>query len=178
MIEDVLADLSARGRYDVVICDSVINSVDTVQAESDVLTCLAAFCKPGGRVFFSGRNEVRTQLPKQVTKMVDDRNYIYFPDKDGLTAGFRDGNWFFQKFHTPEQAADLAQRFFAAPLEHLWAPKTSHIWQVATYNNAVPGEQQIVEALAREFDLPWPDGKRVNRSEQAVAAWRAAVALT
>jgi ParB family chromosome partitioning protein len=177
MIDEALEDLATRGRFDVVICDSVVNSVDTVQAETDVLTCLAAFCKPGGRVFFCGRSSSREMFAHIATKTVDERNYLYFPDKNGLSAKFRDGHWFYQKFHTPEQVRDLARRFFGSPPDHVWSPKSSDTWQVSTVNAGDRGEAEIVAALSREFDLPWPGGKSVGRSAQAVAAWRAALEL-
>ena len=54
-ITRVCHELETRGRFDLVICDSVLNSVDSIQAERDVLLTLNALCRPGGLVLFSGR---------------------------------------------------------------------------------------------------------------------------
>ena len=64
MIDTLVDDLKTRGRYDYVICDSVLNSVDSVEAEWSVLTVLKGLCKAGGSIFFSGRSrgELETVL--------------------------------------------------------------------------------------------------------------------
>ncbi|KAH3304628.1 hypothetical protein KXW17_002512, partial [Aspergillus fumigatus] len=45
MIDTLVDDLKTRGRYDYVICDSVLNSVASVEAEWSVLTVLKGLCK-------------------------------------------------------------------------------------------------------------------------------------
>ena len=55
-VDRLLRSLERGGRFDMVICDSVLNSVDSMEAERDVLTCLGALCRDGGTVIFSGRS--------------------------------------------------------------------------------------------------------------------------
>jgi ParB family chromosome partitioning protein len=47
--------IKTDGLFDIVICDSVLNSVISAEAKSDVIYCCAAFLKPGGTLFISGR---------------------------------------------------------------------------------------------------------------------------
>ncbi len=174
LVDEALTELETGGRFDVVVCDSVINSVDTAQAESDVLLSLSALCRPGGRVYFSGRGAMVLDRVKVGTKSTDIAARGYFTDRDGLTAGYRQGHWFYQKFHTPEQAAELAGRYFDAGGAEVHASKSSPIWQVSTVNRVDHGAESYRAALGREFDLPWPEGRSVGRGAAAVAAWEKA----
>lgn len=49
--KEICNHLKKRGFYDVVICDSVLNSVDSLQAEKSVLRTLSALCKRGVQSF-------------------------------------------------------------------------------------------------------------------------------
>lgn len=51
MVDDFIAFVKANGKFDYVICDAVINSVNTQEAEDAVLMCLNLFCKMGGKIF-------------------------------------------------------------------------------------------------------------------------------
>ncbi|MBE5683819.1 methyltransferase domain-containing protein, partial [Pantoea agglomerans] len=55
MIARMCESLITNGLFDYVICDSVLNSVDSPEAENAVLTFIKSLCKPGGIIFFSGR---------------------------------------------------------------------------------------------------------------------------
>lgn len=164
MIDDVMQDLTRHGLYDVVISDYVLNSVNSLQAESDVLTCLSAFCKPGGKVYFSGRTHDSAVEGVQKAK-VDMRaqRRVYFLDDDGFTALFQHGNWFFQRFHTEALAADLARRFFSQQF-HLNYKKG--MFQVATRKDFELPLAQRQASIEREFNLIWPGGRTVNRHRE------------
>lgn len=45
MIDDLIEQVKKSPQFDVVVCDSVLNSVDSVQAENSVMTCLNLFAK-------------------------------------------------------------------------------------------------------------------------------------
>lgn len=52
-IDKLIKYLEKDKTFDVVVCDSVLNSVDSVKAEKSVMACLNLFCKH--RLFISGR---------------------------------------------------------------------------------------------------------------------------
>lgn len=170
MIDGMLADLDRHGRFDVVVVDSVLNSVDSLQAEADVLTCAAALCKPGGRVYFSGRRRefVDASSRMRICANKTPHRYFEFLDDDGFSGLFRQGHWYYQKFHTEAQAKDLAGRFFGETSPRHTCSRTS--WQLACKNNLEHSAADVEAALRREFDLAWPDGSTVGRAEKAVAA--------
>jgi ParB family chromosome partitioning protein len=174
-IDRVCRELATDGRYDLVVCDSVLNSVDSVQAEADVVTTLSALCKPGGLVVFSGRpiaklerkNKTARDLKGDVT-----RCDVSFLDENNFTALYQRGVWLYQHFHTEAQARDLATRLVNP--EHRYHNLHS-AWAISA-RNAMPAPLDQVEAsLSREFDLPLPGGKGYGRSADIVAAFRAAL---
>ena len=158
------------------MCDSVLNRVDSLQAERDVLDCLAALCKPGGAIFLSGRRAERIQAVARHRVARDpDMRYVEFLDGDGFSAIFRRGAWTFQKFHTLDRARTLAESRLG-PVQQI--TRTSTSWQLAGRAEPRPDPASAEAALRREFDLPWPDGSRLALADAAVLAYRKATGTT
>ncbi|HSV47459.1 MAG TPA: hypothetical protein VLJ58_16840, partial [Ramlibacter sp.] len=157
-----------RGLFDVVMCDYVLNSVDSQQAQADVLACLNAFCKPGGQVYFSGRKRDRVAVMHAYTKTADSRRYAEFPDEHGLSALFRAGQWFFQKFHSAEEVAALVRSHFDAEGRHQYRDNSSTAWQVSLVKAMQAPD--IKGAIDREFNLPLPNGRRFGRQADVWSA--------
>lgn len=173
MIDKLCSELSENGLYDGLVCDSVLNSVDSVAAESAVMTTLNAFTKMGGRVFFSGRPKEVHASNARVTKRVDNRNRraVEFLDKDGLTAIYRAGNWFFQKYHAREDVAPLASRF-GLRLDKQVRSTTS--WQAASTKLAGLPTEQVEAALRFEFDIEIGQSQSLARADDVIRAYRRA----
>jgi ParB family chromosome partitioning protein len=161
--------LKAFGRYDVVICDSVLNSVDTEEAEWSVLQSLSALCKQGGIVFWSG-------IP---FKFIMDKNNFntadnmkcntYFPDAKKFTANFRNGDWFFQHYHDINDVKRLCSEIYGdlSELKDLGITVTKRksdimgaSFQCKCVNKQPRTKKQLIEAIRFEFSLPLPGGKR------------------
>jgi ParB family chromosome partitioning protein len=168
MIDEVALDMEHNGLFDVVLADSVLNSVDTGQAEADVMTCLNAFCRPGGRIYFSGRPRYRVDHQLRLTLQSDQRRGIEFLDEDGFTGLYREGNWFFQKFHSQEEAGALGARYIG-PEARYSGGKNS--WQVGGVKTIELPADECRAAITREFDLMWPEGRHVGRADRMLAAW-------
>lgn len=169
-IDRLCKELTTHGRFDLVVCDSVLNSTDSLQAEADVMTCLNAFVRRGGLVAFSGRAQTfcdQRQRSNYITSVR--QRQVQFVDDQGFTAMFQRGSWLYQRFHTREQAQGLGARYIGPADYRL----TKSSWQVLA-RQSVELEQADVEAsLAREFDLPLPAGS-YGRSSDILKAWRAA----
>lgn len=161
MIDMLIMGIKHFGLFDVVVCDFVVNSVDSVQAENDVLACVNGFLKMGGSAFFSGRSVRLAEAANQRTLNSDNkRRQVEFLDENGMSALYRAGNWFFQKFHTDEQAHELVARFFNESGDYEFMTNETQ-WQVAvTKAKQAP---DIRGGITREFDLPLPDGQRFGR---------------
>lgn len=179
---NALAELTNGGPFDVVVCDSVLNSVDSKRAEQDVMTVLSAMCRPGGRVHFSGRRKEDLMQTERSTCKRDLKPRIgtCATDKNGIVATYRgdmdgaESAWTFQKFHSADEAKALAESYIG-PVERFTHTTTS--WQITARKTRIIPDTEIKAALAREFDLPLPDGKRFGYAAEAVAAWQNAWAI-
>lgn len=183
---DVLCDeLAKKGRFDLVVCDSVLNSVDSVEAETDVLTCLAALCRQGGMVIFSGRSRDSVEM-KEVRQTINtdpDTRYVHFLDENGLSAMYSHGVWRFQKFHTLSEVRTLTERHFGHRYG-VWDSEGTAVtrppirvsgWGVVARNDRGRPPAHYLPSLEREFNLPLPGGKSFGRSADIRAAYLAAV---
>lgn len=174
MCDDLARSLRMDGLFDVVVCDSVLNSVDTVEAERDVMACCNALAKPGGTIFMSGRRLDRVAEQARYTKSLSHGRLVEFTDKHGFTALFRKGAWFYQKFHGEDEAKALMAEW-VGPIEDYKHGQSTSFQMWARKSVTLPAGC-AVESLRREFNLPWPDGKSVGRGEQIVDAFKQATA--
>jgi ParB family chromosome partitioning protein len=98
MIDAFKQFVERNGKFDYVICDAVINSVNTQEAQDSVIACLNLFCKDGGKIFFSGRKREDIENTVNLKVVGNVESNVKFMDENGLTAIMREGKWFFQKF--------------------------------------------------------------------------------
>jgi len=174
-----LRDWVAHGPWDVVICDSVLNSVDSVTAERDVMITLNALCRPGGRVHISGRPRERLTAIRRNTAQANLKQYYHSGslDDSGRLALYRGDlddaptAWTFQKFHSAAEARCLAETFIG-PVQRF--TRTSTGWQLTATKTMCLVPDDVQAALRREFNLPWPGGERVGLADEAIQAWTAA----
>ena len=164
--------ITRDGLFDMVICDSVINSVDSKQSEADVMGSLNSLCKLGGQIIFSGRSwEFTHKTENNLKTCASMKKHVYFLDDDGFSAMFQRGVWLYQKFHTKQQAHDLGTKYIGPTFE--WSNKGSGWAIIGTKSHNLPWEEAEGH-LAREFNLPLPNGNRHGRSEDIVKAFRIA----
>ncbi len=154
MLSEVIKDVEANGLFDIVVCDSVLNSVDTLKSEKAVIKTLHQFCKITGVIFFSGRK--RSAIKNNQTKKTDNLNYIYFLDKNGFSGNFRDGVWFYQKFHSEKEVYNLIKNNVNEVCKYV-GNKSSTSWQSSIHKTH---HIDCIDALQHEFSLPLPNGER------------------
>ena len=120
-------DLETKGRFDIVICDSVLNSVDTRAGRSrraDVSRRLLPARRPGDLLraqsgtASSARSSSRPRTRTRTTR------YVHFLDENGLTAMFSSGVWRYQKFHTLPEIEGADPAALRGPLPHPWTATT------------------------------------------------------
>jgi ParB family chromosome partitioning protein len=169
---DALCDSLRRGGlFDLVVCDSVLNSVDSERAQADVLATVNAFCRPGGTIIFSGRcREFMESTENNLGHCgAAIRKGVSFIDDRGFSAMYQRGVWLFQQFHRRAQAEQLGRRFIGADAQYL---RTSSSWSVAGSKGV---RMRFPEgSIRREFELPLPDGTRLGRSADVLAALKVA----
>ena len=160
MVDDFIAFVKANGKFDYVICDAVINSVNTQEAEDAVLLCLNLFCKMGGKIFISGRNleymKQQTEANRNTTPMMS----INFFDENGLTAIMKQGQWFFQKFLTDEDVDKIIKRM---GFDVFVRKKSSGYFFIGAYKTKDFPKKEYAKAVDYEFNLKLPNNRRYNR---------------
>lgn len=172
MIDQLVADLKAHGRYDYVVCDSVLNSVDCKEAEKAVLTMIKALCKPSGVVFFSGRSREMIDGVLKQTQAASNKSRLTFIDNSGFTALYRKGHWFYQKYHTRNEVKLICKQFGFTPDARLFDGSG---WFVKGINDDNLNWDDVVEAVRFEFELPLPAGGTIGRSNDVLEAFRLAL---
>lgn len=171
MVDVLEKGLTSSGLFDAVVCDYVLNSVDSVQAENDVMTCLNAFCRVGGTVFVSGRRREQVdnalKSPRAVNRTL--KRGIEFLDENGFSAMYRTGRWFYQKFHTFEQSENLVKRFGLDVIQH---KETHSGFQITAKKVSNLNRDEVALSLGREFDMPLnDDGRRLGRGKGMIATY-------
>ncbi|MEF7891535.1 methyltransferase domain-containing protein [Escherichia coli] len=169
MITAMCESVRKHGPFDYVICDSVLNSVDSLQAEHAVLTFIASLCKPDGALFFSGRRLKFIQDMMRCMQAATRTGQIYFFDENNFSAKYRKGNWFYQKFHADEDIKKIGDKYGLTIKSHVCSDSSYQV-------HAVPTKQQphheLESAIRFEFELPFPDGNPIGRSEGVLSAFR------
>lgn len=163
MVNDFISFVKANGKFDYVVCDAVINSVNTQEAEDAVLVCLNLFCKMGGKIFISGRNldymKQQTEASRNTTPMMS----INFFDEHGLTAIMKQGQWFFQKFLTDEDVDRIIERM---GFDVFVRKKSSGYFFIGARKTKEFSKEEYAKAVDYEFNLKLPNNQRYNRHEE------------
>lgn len=170
MIDRLCDDIAHKGQYDYVICDSVLNSVDCVEAEQSVMNFIKGLCKPNGRLFFSGRcREAEEYISKQLTQAASKQGRISFCDHNGFTAQYRKGHWFYQKFHTKQDVKQLIADYGLTEITHTHEDTS---FQVVAINNRPVEWPELSSAICYEFELPLSKDRQLERSNDVLNAFR------
>lgn len=158
---DYLCSILSKGNslFDVVICDSVLNSVDCKAAEDAVMGCLNAFCKLNGVLFISGRN-LRKVSENECT--IAYCRSARFLDKNYFSGIYRNGHWYYQHFHTEDTyRALMEENGFKIIKEN----SESSRWDLKCEKISELPKEKLIKSIDYEFNLPLPNGKSYNRQE-------------
>jgi len=163
LIDCVVEDIKQNGLFDVVVCDSVLNSVDSIEAHNSVINTIRTLCKPNGKLFFSGRCYEFVEKLSKVEKTKDKQNYLYFYDKNLFTANFRSGNWFYQKFHTIKMVKEICKTISNKNIKIMRFNSSS--FQCYLNNDIELSNKDKKKAIDFEFNLPLPNGKTYGKNK-------------
>lgn len=156
-------------RFDYVILDSVLNSIDCDKAEESVMTFCNAVLKENGLFFFSGRprERIESQLKCTVNLTKGGMRYVEFLDNEGYTALYRKGHWFYQKFHSEQQSEALIKKYGFSKVKH--QRKTNGTsWQIIAKKSKELPLNKIIEAVTYEFNLPLSPTMTIDRYQDVI----------
>ena len=140
-----------------------MNSVDSMNAEIAVLRVLNIVAK--GKIFISGRR-VETILSKVNEKAsTHTKRNFYFLDKNNFSGLYRQGQWFYQHFHTKETFQTSCEK---AGLEILLFEHkhSSGCWTAILQRKRTLTESEAKAAIDFEFDLSLPNGNTYQRNKE------------
>lgn len=166
MIDNFIADVKANGKYDYTICDAVVNSVNTQEAEDAVFACLNLFTKMGGRIYASGRSMEYAKKELNLKRNSSDYITVKFFDENGLTAIMREGQWFFQKFLTQENVDAILKKY---GFDTFMRYHKSGYWGFGAFKTKELSDEEYRKAVDYEFNLKLPNNKSYNRHEEVKA---------
>lgn len=111
-IKEIEKDVSVNGLFDIVVLDSVFNSVVNNEVENYVAAVCGAFLRKDGTFITGTRNILSVEERARFTKSNAKSRCLEFLDKDNYSATFRGGVWTIQHFHSLESLAELLDRYY------------------------------------------------------------------
>ena len=166
-IKQIERDIKLNGLYDVVILDSVLNSVVNDEFENYVVAACNSLLKENGELILGTRNKVFVdRIQNGKTKALDKTRRIQFMDNNNFSATFRSGCWTMQHFHDYDTLYKLISKYFNK-VEVLGEKGASQIYCIAKYPKKLSNEF-VDSALNIEFNMEYPNNYRHNKHEGLV----------
>ncbi len=163
-IDSVYQALTKFGLFDVVVLDSVINSVTSIDYERFVMTTCNALLHPDGTFFMATRCKESADCRYELTKSTSKGRIIEFLDENNFSATFRQKVWTMQKFHSKESFLILVGTYFDT-MEY--SGSSSQHYAVAKGPKQF-SEEDYREALEVEFNMDYPNGFKHNKHKNLV----------
>lgn len=167
----VCRTLKECGQYDIVICDSVLNSVDSKEAEIAVIRTCKALTKVGGVIFMSGRRKEAQDSRESLSNTFEENvgSYVNFYDENGFTALYRNGQWFYQKFHDEKMRSEVLEMLGVGKV-YCFKDRGQNFSIMAT-KKSEDARDDAISALRFEFDMILPNGKRYGLQDEITDAY-------
>jgi ParB family chromosome partitioning protein len=164
-IEKLAQKIRSGALFDIVICDSVLNSVVNAQAERDVLRCAASLLAKDGTAYVSGRCVERAK------QKYSTRNTIYEMDKNNFTMNMRAGEWYAQHFHTKD---DIKRIMGDNYFDILTLEYDNNTWRTRLKKSGLYSFGSCEESIKREFDLRYNKRDSYNKGAYILEALKCA----
>lgn len=169
MIHEIESDVKSNGLFDVVVLDSVLNSVVSTEVENFVIAVCNSLLKSTGTLYISTRNLGAAQSKMNFSKSNTAKNRnIEFFDKENFTATFRNGVWTMQHFHDFNTLKTLLAPYFNS-VETFVTKTGSNIYAVCKLPKSIDMDF-VKKALEFEFNMEYPNNYRHNQHTELVKA--------
>jgi len=162
-IGEIQKDIQANGLYDVVVLDSVLNSITSNDFEHFVMTTCNSLLKEDG-IFYTGtRNLKAAELDREIS--TDGVRYVQFLDQDKFCATFRKGVWTLQKFNDSKMLYKLMKKYFEEV--KVYDSDKVQLFAICKKPRKLP-LAEYEKALNIEFNMEYPGRYRHNKHEKIV----------
>lgn len=166
MIKAIEKDIKKNGLFDVVILDSVLNSVVNDEVENYVITACNSFLKQDGLIFIGTRNLKNIKYKMSRNTSTEKTRSLEFFDKNNFSATFRDGVWTMQHFHDDETLNKLLKNYFNK-IEIDCEKCNAQTYAIAQFPKKLD-KKQIDVALEYELNLEYPNKFKHNQHKKLV----------
>lgn len=161
MLLAIEKDIEKNGLYDLVILDSVFNSVVSEEVENYVATACRCFVKPDG-MFMTGTRNLEQIETKQKNKFSRQKGReLEFLDSKNFSATFRSGVWTMQHFHTQDTLKTLLSKYYKN-VETFGTRTSTQIYAIAKNPKAID-MNYAEKALEFELNMEYPNGFKHNK---------------
>lgn len=162
-INTIQKDIKENGLYDVVILDSVLNSITSLEFEHLVMITCNSLLKDNGTFFTGTRNLQVAEREREVSS--DGVRYVQFLDQDKFCATFRKGVWTMQKFNDGKMLHKLMSKYFHEV--KIYDNTSSQIFAICKKPKRF-SKEEYKRALNIEFNMEYPNGYKHNKHEKIV----------
>ena len=167
-ITEINNDLIKNGLYDIVILDSVLNSITSQDMQHNVLQSANAFLKDSGKLIIGTRSLGKIISGMQTKQATNDKRELEFLDKDNFSITFRNGVWTKQRFTTKAQLKKELLPYFNE-VEVYGNETRSNIYAICKKPKRF-SEEEYRKALNIELNMEYPNDYRHNRHTNLVTS--------
>ena len=162
-ISTIQKDIEKNGLYDVVILDSVLNSITSLEFEHLVMITCNSLLRENGTFYTGTRNLQSAEKEREIS--ADGVRYVQFLDQDKFCATFRKGVWTMQKFNDGKMLYKLMSKYFHEV--KIYDNTTSQIFAMCKKPKRF-SKEEYERALNNEFNMEYPNGYKHNKHKKIV----------
>jgi len=167
---EFLRDIASGTRYDSIFISSVLNSVPFLQDRKHIVKILAACATKNTKVYAVASSENQADFAIMTKKFLNAKaqtaTKMLASYEENVTIGEIQTAPKVQKYHNPRMFYDL----FKTAFQSVQAGYDTGVNVYSISANPLP-LTGLREALQFEFDLPYPDGSRMDLVNEAITAF-------
>lgn len=165
-IDEIKKDIDKNGLYDIVILDSVLNSITSMKMLHNVLLSCNALMKNDATLILGTRSKGKIVSTLSGKHSTDLKRDIEFLDNNNFSVTFRNGVWTKQRFSTKESLHEELNKYFEE-VTILGNEKKSNIYAICKKPIRYP-IKDYKKVLNIEFNMEYPNGFKHNKHKKLV----------
>lgn len=165
-INEIEKDIKKHGLYDIVILDSVLNSITSMKMLHNVLLSCNALLKNNGKLILGTRSKGKIISTLSGKHSTDLKRDIEFLDDNNFSVTFRNGVWTKQRFTTKENLSNELKKYFHE-VSVMGNENKSNIYAICKKPLRYP-IKDYDKVLNIEFNMEYPNGFKHNMHKKLV----------
>lgn len=165
-INEIEKDIKKHGLYDIVILDSVLNSITSMKMLHNVLLSCNALLKNNGKLILGTRSKGKIISTLSGKHSTDLKRDIEFLDDNNFSVTFRNGVWTKQRFTTKENLSNELKKYFHE-VSVMGNENKSNIYAICKKPLRYP-IKDYNKVLNIEFNMEYPNGFKHNMHKKLV----------